>query len=382
MHMRVGFDAYTPWYLNGNSVYTKNLILALSRLKPDMELHLFMRRRRLRMAQASLGTAPNLRYRPCLLHQLILGPHLETAIRRLNDLIVKGSASKLDLFHCTNPANYPWGTKRVLVTLLDLIALRRGDWTSVGSQEFYRRHIRGILESALAITTISESTKSDLEASFPHLAGKTSVIHIAGNPAFRMTELDQGVLERYGISRDRRYLLFVGQYQPRKNIAGMLEAFSRLDEDIRREYTFVLAGSKMKQYMFEDIARRIDSFRSGIDIRMLVDVPDGDLLHLYNGAWLFAFLPFYEGFGVPVVEAMACGCPVLTSSASSTREVAAEAAVLVDPNDVDEISGAMERLLRDDGLRDDMARRAAERGRRFSWERTASETFALYQTLM
>jgi alpha-1,3-rhamnosyl/mannosyltransferase len=380
--MRVGFDAYTPWYLNGNSIYTKNLILALSRLKPDLELHLFTRRRRLRMAKACMGTAPNLHYRPCLLHQLTLGPYLETAVRKLNDLIVRGKASRLDLFHCTNPANYPWGTKRVVVTLLDLIALKRGDWTSAGSQRFYRRHIRKILESALAITTISESTKSDLEARYPHVAGKTKVIHIAGNPAFHMTDPDPKVLERYEIPSNRRYLLYVGQYQPRKNIIGMLEAFARLSEDIRREYTFVLAGSKMKQYMFEDIEKRIESFRGGIDVRMFVDVPDPDLLHLYNGAWLFTFLPFYEGFGVPVVEAMACGCPVLTSSASSTREIAVDAAVLVDPNDIDEISGAMDRLLRDDGLRDDMARRAAERGKRFSWERVAFETLTLYETLM
>jgi alpha-1,3-rhamnosyl/mannosyltransferase len=377
--MRIGFDAYSPWVLNGNSVYTKNLIKGLNAIEPDMELHLFTYRRRLQRARGALGTEANLRYRACLMHPLTLGSALEGAVRSANSWILRGAARKLDLFHCTNPANYPWGAGNVVLTLLDLIALRDEDWTSEGSKRFYRRHIRRIVESAVAITTISEHTKADLADRFPGVVNKTKVIHIAGNPLFRKTQPDPAILQKHGISENRRFLLYVGQYQPRKNIVGMLKAFSSLKADIRREFTFVLAGSKMKQYMFENISREIESHKKMIDLKMLVDVPDDDLLHLYNAASLFVFVPFYEGFGVPVVEAMACACPVLTSSVSSIPEVAGDAAALVDPADVQEISDAMDRLLRDDALRGGLAEAGLQRSRRFSWEQTAADTLALYE---
>jgi glycosyltransferase involved in cell wall biosynthesis len=260
--------------------------------------------------------------------------------------------------------------------------LRDEDWASEGSKRYYRRYIRKVIESASAITTISEYTKSELTRYFPEALDKTRAIHIAGNPIYRKTEPDVGVLKNYGLSEDRPFVLYVGQYQPRKNVAGMLGAFSRLAEDIRRDFEFVLAGSKMKQHMFLDIAKQADSLSDRIDVRMFVDVPEEDLLHLYNAASLFVFLPFYEGFGLPVLEAMRCGCPVLASSATSIPEVAGDAAVLVNPENTEEISAAMDRLLRDRELREDLAGRGLERASRFNWRRTASQTLEMYSELM
>ncbi len=380
--LRVGIDALNTWYLNGNSVYTKNLVLALSRLGRDIDLHLFTRRRRGERVRASIGAASNVRYRPCLLHPLTLGPLFEDLIPRVNDLIIRGAARRLDLFHCTNPANYPLWAPRVVLTLLDLIALRKENWVSEGSKRYYRRHIGRIVDSALAITTISAHTKKDLAEHFPEAVGKTTVIHIAGNPIYRKTEADLGVLDKYGLSGDRPFLLYVGQYQPRKNIVSMLRAFSLLDKDIRREYRFVLAGSKMKEHMYVEIKREMNSMEQDMDLLSLVSVPDEDLLHLYNAAALFVFIPLYEGFGVPVVEAMACGCPVLASSATSIPEVAGDAALLVNPNSIEEIASAMDRLLRDQELRERLAKRGLERSRKFSWRKTALETLALYESLI
>lgn len=379
--MRVGFDAFNAWILCGNSIYTKNLILGLSEIAPDLELHLFTQRRRLRRTQASIGVNSSLYYRPCLLHPLMFGTLLEGLVKRANRMILRREASRLDLFHCTNPAHYPLGAQRVVMTLLDLVSLRNENWTSEGSKRYYRRYIQRIVESSSAITTISAYTKSELARYFPQALDKTKVIHIAGNPLYQKTEPDMQVLNDYGLPGDRPFVLYVGQYQPRKNIVGMLTAFSRLDEDLRSEFAFVLAGSKMKEHMFVDIAKEVDSLKGRIDVRMLVNVPDRALLHLYNAASLFVFLPFYEGFGVPVVEAMGCGCPVLASSVTSIPEVAGDGAMLVNPENTEEISAAMEKLLRDQALREDLARRGLERGRQFSWRRTASETLDMYAAL-
>jgi glycosyltransferase involved in cell wall biosynthesis len=380
--MRIGFDAYNPWVLNGNSVYTKNLIRALGTARPEVELHLFTFRRRLERSRGAIGTGPGLRYRPSLLHPLTLGSALEGPVRGVNNLILRAAASRLDLFHCTNPANYPRGVNKVVLTLLDLISLRDEDWVSEGSKRYYRRHIERILESAMAITTISEHTKRDLADHFPGAVEKTTVIHIAGNPVFRKVEPDYSVLKKHRISEGRRFVLYVGQYQPRKNIIGMLRAFASLDDDLRRDFAFVMAGSKMKHHMFEDISREIDAMKQSIDMKQLVDVSDEDLLHLYNAASLFVFVPFYEGFGVPVVEAMACGCPVLTSSTSSIPEVAGGAARLVDPSNVEEISDAMGVLLRDDDARSRLAEAGLRRSERFNWEKTAAETLRLYESCL
>ena len=184
----------------------------------------------------------------------------------------------------------------------------------------------------------------------------------------------EDVRRRYGLHDP--YVLFVGTLEPRKNLERLLEAFSRARQAGRRE-KLVLAGQLGWKY--RGLLGRIE--RSGLAsaVRLLGYVPDEDLPAIYNLASVVAFPSLYEGFGLPILEGMACGVPVLTSDRASMVELAGDAALLVDPTDVTALEGGLVRLLDDPELRRELARRGRGRAARFSWARAAAETVRLYE---
>jgi glycosyltransferase involved in cell wall biosynthesis len=191
---------------------------------------------------------------------------------------------------------------------------------------------------------------------------------------------DEGVIEavkaRYGIAGD--YALFVGTLQPRKNLIRLIEAFSNFRFPIS-DFRLVIAGKK--GWLYQEIFRWVEEL--GLEKKVVFTgyVPEGDLPVLLSGARLFVFPSLYEGFGLPVLEAMACGTPVVCSNASSLPEVAGDAAVLVDPQDVEGLAAAMERVLGDEELRAELIVRGFEQARKFSWERCARETLDVLESV-
>jgi glycosyltransferase involved in cell wall biosynthesis len=174
-----------------------------------------------------------------------------------------------------------------------------------------------------------------------------------------------GLRARYGL--DRPYVLFVGTVEPRKNLPRVIDAFRRLGRD---DVLLVLAGPRGWK---EDVADAVDG-----GVRWVGAVPRGDLAGLYAGAAAFVYPSLLEGFGLPVLEAMAQGTPVVTSAGTATAEVAGDAAVLVDPLDADAIAAAIDRLLRDAGLSDRLRSAGRVRAGAFTWERSAAAAAAVY----
>ena len=179
----------------------------------------------------------------------------------------------------------------------------------------------------------------------------------------------EAIKARYNIAGD--YILFVGTLQPRKNLIRLIEAFSNLQSPISN-IQLIIAGKK--GWLYEETFRQVEEL--GLEWKVVFTdyAPEGDLPALLSGASLFVFPSLYEGFGLPVLEAMACGTPVVCSNVSSLPEVAGEAAILVDPLDVEELATAMERVLGDEELRAELTERGFEQARRFSWEKCARQT--------
>jgi len=203
----------------------------------------------------------------------------------------------------------------------------------------------------------------------------------------RDEEAIEAVKARYGIAGD--YVLFVGTLQPRKNLIRLIEAFSPSTRLRRAQSSrsgrrlsnpqspisnlqLVIAGKK--GWLYEEIFQQVEELELEGKVVFTGYVVAGDLPALLSGAGLFVFPSLYEGFGLPVLEAMACGTPVICSNASSLPEVAGDAALLVDPLDVEGLAAAMERVLGDEALRAELIERGFERARKFSWERCARET--------
>jgi alpha-1,3-rhamnosyl/mannosyltransferase len=218
-----------------------------------------------------------------------------------------------------------------------------------------------------SVIAISEATRLELQQRFPRATVNATVAHPAADGRFSpdASEHDDAVLSRYGLRRP--YLLVTGTLEPRKNLPRLIEAFAGIDPDVRRGWTLALAGPAgwETDATFASAAARSDL------VHTLGYVPDDDLPGLYRQAEVFCYPSLYEGFGIPVLEAMQSGTPVLTSSVSSMPEVGGEAARYADPRDVADIRRGLQELLSDPGLRRRCAAAGLVQAARFDWTETA-----------
>jgi glycosyltransferase involved in cell wall biosynthesis len=234
-----------------------------------------------------------------------------------------------------------------------------------------------IARRARLIITPSESARRDVSRLFGIPEGKIRAIPHAPDDSFRPRrdrESVRAIEKRYGVRPP--YLLYVGTLEPRKNLARAMTAFSRIASRFP-EHRFYLAGDL--GWQSKDLLRTLGELPHRERVRRLGYVAEDDLPALYSNAELFVYPSLYEGFGFPVVEAMACGVPVLTSDTSSLVEIAEGAALLVDPLDLDALTEAMERGLEDSRARERLSRAGMARALSFSWERSTRETLAVYE---
>lgn len=236
--------------------------------------------------------------------------------------------------------------------------------------------IPGTIRRAAAVTTGSDFARDEILRHYPQAAGKLHVVPYGVDEAYRPVT-DEARLEavRRKYSLPKRFLLSVGVLQPRKNIAGLMRAYELLPGDLRRDYGLVITGKQ--GWLTENLPELAASAPEGVNFTGYVE--DEELPALYSLASCFVYPSLYEGFGLPPVEAMACGTPVVTSNVASLPEVTAGAAVLVDPYDVEELAGAVARVLTDDTLRAELARKGLARAGELTWEKSAR---ALLQVLL
>jgi glycosyltransferase involved in cell wall biosynthesis len=229
---------------------------------------------------------------------------------------------------------------------------------------------------ALRTIAVSAATRDDLVGRYRVPRGRIDVVHHGHDPSFRPVEDParlESVTARYGL--DAPYFLFVGTLQPRKNYERLLSAFDQFSSRSRSTHLLALVGSAGWQVARLERALARNGARDRI--RRLGYVPDADLPALLSGAVALTLPSLYEGFGLPALEAMASGTPVLASNTSSLPEVVGNAGLLVDPLDVGALADALRRLATDGELRRELARRGLRRAARFTWQRAADETLAV-----
>ncbi len=229
---------------------------------------------------------------------------------------------------------------------------------------------------ARCVIAVSASTAADLQRLCATPSAKLRVIHEATTPMPTPTPA-QIAAAAAAYRLPRPYALYVGSIQPRKNIARMIEAYNRLSQRGAPEWDLVLAGGL--GWLSAPLVAAARRSPVAASIRLPGYVADADLPALLAGARFFCYPSLFEGFGLPVLEAQAAGAPLMTANTSSLPEVAGDAALLVDPTDVDAIADAMLRLSRDEALRQRLIAAGYENVKRFSWEKAAAETLAVLQ---
>jgi glycosyltransferase involved in cell wall biosynthesis len=243
----------------------------------------------------------------------------------------------------------------------------------------YRVWLPLAVRAASAVITDSAHSREDILTHLPVAPERVAVVPLAADRRFRPLPLAQvePVLRHYGLQRP--YILYVGALESRKNLPRLLEAYALLRAWSPRWRLMIVGAAKWKFSPIFDAVQRL-GLEGHVDFTGYV--ADEHLPALYAGADLFAFPSLYEGFGLPVLEAMACGAPVVTSNTSSLPEVAGDAALLVDPTDVRQIAQAMWLVLSQPALAAELRARGLARAAQFTWKRTARETIAVYERVL
>jgi glycosyltransferase involved in cell wall biosynthesis len=291
-------------------------------------------------------------------------------------LPARARAAGAELLHAPGFRAPVWPSMPQVVTILDASPLRfpglfrRRDVLLLGM------YMRRAAQRARHIVTISEHSKGEIMQHLGVAPERITVTYLAAGVAFTpvAAAVVRATLERLNIQAP--YILCVGNVEPRKNLMRVIEAFATLRRE-GRPHTLVLVGKAGA--LAAPVIAALEQSGVADAVRLTGFVAEDDLAALYTGAAAFVYPSLYEGFGIPPLEAMACGCPVITSNSSSLPEVVGDAALQVDPLDLHAITAALARLLDDPGLGDDLRGRGLARARTFSWRRCAEQTAAAYR---
>ncbi len=266
---------------------------------------------------------------------------------------------------------------RVVTTIHDVTYRLFPQWFHLKDRFLLDRGVRSSLRTVACVLTGSECTRRDLERVYGLPGARICVTPYAAPPGFRAPEAGEvaRVLAAHGLLPP--YALFVGALQPRKNLPRLIRAFLAAKRSAGLPHRLVLAGKT--GWKSGAVFATLREEGAAGDVKLLGYVPDEDLSGLFGGAEALLFPTLYEGFGLPVLEAFACGTPVITSNLSALPEVAGEAAVLVDPRDEAQMAEAVARVLTDAPLRRRLARAGLQRAEAFDWTRTAALTVACYE---
>ena len=367
--MNIGIDCRLPTYqMGGISQYTIHLIQALGKLVGEDHYKIFHSRKEKRtfLPKQGDGFSRSDLFTPC---------HHRTERYALALELVN---HRLDVFHSPDFIPPRFGAARRIITVHDLNFMYFPELLTPQSRRYYSGQIEWAVESADHIIADSEATRVDLIDLLGVYPQKVTTIHLAANPIFSQIYSEQDIQQTthfYDIGTG--FILTVGTLEPRKNITILLRAYKRLREDFSISVPLVLVGAK--GWLFESIFHLISDLDLVEHVIHLSGVPDIQLAHLYRAAAVFAFPSLYEGFGLPALEAMHGGCPVVASDRGSLPEVIGEAGILLEPDNLDSWTQTLYTVLTQNELSDQLRKAGFDQARKFTWEKTATATRAIYE---
>jgi len=339
----------------GIGVYTENLIRALRQFAPEIEI-----------IELDDGAEANQRTDRRILREQLTLPRL-------------ARQSRADILHKTGFGAPIRATCPVIMTVMDLIGVLFSAHFPIVSRFYWSRYLPFTLRFPTRLITLSDHTRQDIVRLTNIPASRVRVIPPGRDERFRpISDTDRLVSVCAKFNLPQLFFLFVGTLEPRKGIDTLIVAFARVAK--RSTDDLVIVGKR--GWGWEQFAAQIEKEGLPTRVRFLDYVAHDDLVALYNLARGLVFPSRYEGFGLPPLEAMACGTPVICSNAASLPEVVGDAALLVAPDDVEEFVQAMHRIVHNENLRRELSTRGLAQSQKFSWERAARETFSIYSEIV
>lgn len=286
----------------------------------------------------------------------------------------------IDFFHNTvNGIGLPTDLNcNYVITLHDVIPYVMPETVDRPHLDYTFKNTPYIVENAAEIITVSNYSKQDIQRYFGVSDDKITVTHLAADDIYQPMDRDKArsvIFNKYGV--DRHYILYLGGFSPRKNIARLIEAFQKVKENHEKPIDLLILGEHSRSYPF--LWSLTEKLNLTDNVKFLNFIPTSDLPFFYNGADVFVYPSLYEGFGLPPLEAMQCGTPVVTSKVSSIPEIVGDAALLANPYNIDEISEQILKLLTDQSLWLRYSLLGQAKSKEYSWDKTAEKTMEVYR---
>ncbi|MFA5933029.1 MAG: glycosyltransferase family 1 protein [Microgenomates group bacterium] len=336
--MKVGFDISQIAHNGGVATYTENLTDQLSKIKSLDMIYFYSSFRK--SYQGNLSNVKTFKMPPTL---------FEIFFNRIRKIPIEKFIGPVDIFHSSDWVQPPTNAKKV-TTYHDVVPLKYSQWSSPKIVEVHKRRLKIVEKEIDMVIAVSNYTKKDLMEVSSIPEEKIKVIYEAAGAQFKPQDKEktEAFRNKYGLPED--YVLAIGGIGERRNLNRVKEA--------SHGFNLVVTGETIPW------------------------VSNEDLPLLYAGAKVLLYPSFYEGFGLPILEAMSCGTPVITSNSSSMPEVGGEAAIYIDPENIEEMSKNLRIVMEDPLLRPELIKKGFEQAKKFSWEKCAKETFGVYQDLL
>ncbi len=288
---------------------------------------------------------------------------------------------KSDMLHCPDYLIPPTLNKNIILTIHDLSFIRFPEFNFDWFIKKYTREVKRNAYTAKNIIADSDSTKNDIVKFFKIDSHKVNVVYLASDNIFKKlasNRIDKNILKKYKI--DKKYILSVGTIEPRKNFITLIKAFNKLKQkNPGMSLKLVIAGRT--GWKSEATYKERDDSPYRDDILFIGRIPDSDLVQIYNQAELFVYPSLFEGFGLPPVEAMSCGLPLVTSNNSALIEVVGDTGITISAKNHDEFQKQILYVLQNNNLRNKLKRMSLMRAKKFNWISTAEKTLDIYKKL-
>ncbi|PJF25102.1 MAG: glycosyltransferase family 1 protein, partial [Phototrophicales bacterium] len=291
-------------------------------------------------------------------------------------LSVELARFNLDVWHATDFIPPQFGARRQIASIYDLTFLHYPQFLTAESRRYYNDQIAWAVRRADHILTISHASKADIVDLLHVPPEKITVQHLAADSSFKPLSAGETASVRDQLKLPDTFILFVGTFEPRKNIDGLLRAYDLLRRDMRDAPPLVLAGNR--GWLYEATLSLIDELDLSQSVLLRESLSQEVMPALYNLAYMLVLPSHYEGFGLPALEAMACGVPPIVSRRSSLPEVVGNVSLLIDPDDPCDIAEAMARMLNDTTWYAEQRAASLKRAAQFTWEHAAQVALSVY----
>ncbi len=376
--MKIGIDFTHDLGYSGIGTYSRSLTEAMMQIEPENKY----------TALTLLNTVPEVRkhfplqkeisYAGIFPDPMLFGSLLKKKIWKLHKPIWKKQARKYDLVHFTHQGFFISGIPNAAVTIHDIIPIYNKTFTSIDRTKLSATAEK--IKHACYIFVPSLFVQNEMLNYFPECEHKIKVTYEGSKEIYHQKPVDHKIIEKYGLQANSNFFLYVGRYEARKNLENLMLAYSHLPEALQQEVKLVLicpADKKSTAYLY----KRIAELGLQKNTLHLQNVSDEELVHFYNKALALLFVSYSEGFGLPLVEAMNCGCPSIIANCSSLPEISGGSSILVEPASVESIRDGMMKIIDDPELRSTLSEKSLLRAKTFSWHTTALETLKGYHEI-